>query len=100
MRTTPMTMERELAAKIESRTARVAVIGQGYVGLPLALEYARAGFSAVGIDNAPDRIAALNLGQSPTPDVSGGELGELLAGGRYRATGDFAALDTCDVVII
>jgi UDP-N-acetyl-D-glucosamine dehydrogenase len=95
-----MIMERELAAKIETRTARVAVIGQGYVGLPLALEYARAGFTAVGIDNDPDRIAALNLGQSPTPDVGDAELGELLASGRYRATGDFAALDTSDVVII
>ena len=65
-----MTIEQELAGKIESRAARIAVIGQGYVGLPLALEYARAGFTAVGIDNDPDRVAALNLGQSPTPDVS------------------------------
>jgi UDP-N-acetyl-D-glucosamine dehydrogenase len=95
-----MTMERSLADKIESRTARVAVIGQGYVGLPLALEYARAGFPAVGIDNDPDRIAALNLGQSPTPDVTDAELGELLATGRYRATGDFKALAQSDVVII
>ena len=71
-----MTMERELAGKIETRTARVAVIGQGYVGLPLALEYARAGFTALGIDNDPDRIAALNLGQSPTPDVSDEELSD------------------------
>ena len=93
-------MERELAAKIETRTAVVAVIGQGYVGLPLALEYARAGFTALGIDNDPDRIAALNLGQSPTPDVADGELTELLASGRYRATGDFKALAGSDVVII
>src|SRR5262249_43881573 len=93
-------MEGRLAEKIETRTARVAVIGQGYVGLPLALEYARAGFAAIGIDNDPDRIAALNLGQSPTPDVDDTELGELLASGRYRATGDFAVLEACDVVII
>jgi len=95
-----MTMEPTLAAKIENRTACIAVIGQGYVGLPLALEYARAGFTAVGIDNDPDRIAALNLGQSPTPDVPDEELASLLASGRYRATGDFAALDASDVVII
>jgi UDP-N-acetyl-D-glucosamine dehydrogenase len=93
-------LERSLAEKIETRTARIAVIGQGYVGLPLALEYARAGFPAIGIDNDPDRIAALNLGQSPTPDVSDAELGELLATGRYRATGDFKALAQSDVVII
>jgi UDP-N-acetyl-D-glucosamine dehydrogenase len=95
-----MTMEHALAEKIETRTARVAVIGQGYVGLPLALEYARAGFEAVGIDNDPDRIAALNLGQSPTPDVTDGELGALLASGRYRATGDSRALAKSDVVVI
>ena len=93
-------MERALAAKIDTRTAVVAVIGQGYVGLPLALEYARAGFTAIGIDNDPDRIAALNLGQSPTPDVADGELAELLASGRYRATGDFRTLASSDVVII
>lgn len=95
-----MTTERALAAKIETRTARVAVIGQGYVGLPLALEYARAGFTAIGIDNDPDRIAALSLSQSPTPDVDDAELAALLASGRYRPTLDFAALDESDVVII
>ena len=93
-------MERQLAEKIETRTARVAVIGQGYVGLPLALEFARAGFTAVGIDNDPDRIAGLNLGQSPTPDVADAELSELLASGHYRASGDFAVLEDSDVVII
>jgi UDP-N-acetyl-D-glucosamine dehydrogenase len=93
-------MERQLAGKIETRTARVAVIGQGYVGLPLALEYARAGFAAVGIDTDHDRIAALNLGQSPTPDVPDAELREFVASGRYQATADFSVLDDSDVVII
>ena len=93
-------MKEALAGKIETRSARIAVIGQGYVGLPLALEYARAGFQAVGIDTDPDRIAALNLGQSPTPDVGDGELDAMLAAGRYTATRDFAVLDACDVVII
>jgi UDP-N-acetyl-D-glucosamine dehydrogenase len=93
-------METQLAEKIETRTARVAIIGQGYVGLPLALEYARAGFPAVGIDTDRDRIAALNLGQSPTPDVPDGELREFVASGRYTATADFTVLDESDVVII
>jgi UDP-N-acetyl-D-glucosamine dehydrogenase len=78
----------------------VAVIGQGYVGLPLALEYARAGFRAVGVDTDHDRIAALNLGQSPTPDVPDAELREFVASDRYQATADFTVLDTSDVVII
>jgi UDP-N-acetyl-D-glucosamine dehydrogenase len=93
-------IEQQLAHKIETRTARVAVIGQGYVGLPLALEYARAGFTAIGVDTDRDRIAALNLGQSPTPDVAGTELAELLASGRYRATADSAVLAESDVIII
>jgi UDP-N-acetyl-D-glucosamine dehydrogenase len=93
-------LETQLAEKIETRTARVAVIGQGYVGLPLALEYARAGFPTVGIDTDRDRIAALNLGQSPTPDVSDAELVESVTSGRYQATADFARLEDSDVVII
>ena len=93
-------MEKQLAHKIETRTARVAVIGQGYVGLPLALEYARAGFTALGIDTDRDRIAALNLGQSPTPDVADAELAELIASGRYAATADSEVLADSDVVII
>ena len=95
-----MPIETELARSIETRTARVAVIGQGYVGLPLALELARAGFAVVGIDTDRDRIAALSLGQSPTPDVADVELAGQLATGRYRPTGDFAALDASDVVLI
>jgi UDP-N-acetyl-D-glucosamine dehydrogenase len=95
-----MSTERRLARTIASRTARVAVIGQGYVGLPLALEFARAGFHVVGIDTDRDRIAALSLGQSPTPDVADAELAERLASGRYRPTADFAVLDASDVVLI
>ena len=93
-------MEEQVRTNIERRTACVAVIGQGYVGLPLALAFARAGFTAVGIDNDSDRVAALNLGQSPTPDVADRELRELLDSGRYQATADFAVLDASDVVII
>jgi UDP-N-acetyl-D-glucosamine dehydrogenase len=78
----------------------VTVIGQGYVGLPLAAEFAEAGFSVTGLDNDQDRVAALNLGQSYIPDVPSGRLRQLMAAGRYAATADPAVLGQCDVIII
>ena len=59
-----------LLKKIESRTARTGVVGLGYVGLPLAVEFARAGFHATGIDLDERKIQAINEGQSYIPDVS------------------------------
>src|SRR5215510_6383645 len=89
-----------LVDAIGAHTARVAVIGQGYVGLPLAVELGRAGFSVIGIDADPDRVAAITIGQSPTPDIAAEDLQEVLAQGRYRVTTQVAALEDRDVVII
>jgi UDP-N-acetyl-D-glucosamine dehydrogenase len=89
-----------LADAIHDHTARVAVIGQGYVGLPLAVELGRAGYSVVGIDADPDRVAAITIGQSPTPDIARETLQALLEHRRYRVTTDVAALEDRDVVII
>lgn len=89
-----------LVARIESREAQIAVIGQGYVGLPLAVEFATAGFSVVGLDTSADRVATLNDGISCTPDVEGERLVALRRDGRYHATSDFAVLERSDVVII
>src|SRR2546425_9000684 len=61
--------ESRLADRIRNGSARVTVIGQGYVGLPLAVEFARAGFNTTGLDTDLDRVIALNAGQSYTPDV-------------------------------
>src|SRR5207247_957815 len=60
--------ESRLADRIRNGSARVTVIGQGYVGLPLAVEFARAGFNTTGLDTDLDRVIALNAGQSYTPD--------------------------------
>ena len=90
----------DIAAKIQDHRAHIAVIGQGYVGLPLALEFARAGFTVAGLDTDPDRIAALNLGQPHTPDVAAADLTAAMRDGRYTATTDLALLSRCDVVII
>ncbi len=54
----------ELRDRIEKRTARLAVIGLGYVGLPMAIEFAKAGFPVVGIDNDPKRVAQLQEGKT------------------------------------
>ncbi len=89
-----------LTASIGDRSARIAVIGQGYVGLPLAVEFARAGFSVVGIDTDLDRVGALQAGQSYTPDLENDDLIALIRQGRYEATADFSVLERTDVVII
>ena len=95
-----LTPEGALSARLRNRSARVSVIGQGYVGLPLAVELALAGFHVTGLDTDPDRIAALNAGHPHTPDVESRELAELVQGGRYAATADQAVLADSDVVII
>jgi UDP-N-acetyl-D-glucosamine dehydrogenase len=79
-----------LETKIRERTARVGVIGLGYVGLPLAVEFARAGFVVTGIDVQQDKVARINAGDSYVPDVPSAELAPLVAAGRLRATTDFS----------
>jgi UDP-N-acetyl-D-glucosamine dehydrogenase len=92
--------ETGLAEKIGARAARVTVIGQGYVGLPLAIAFARAGFRVTGLDTDLDRVTALNAGRSYSPDVMSSDLGALLHQGHYEASTDFSVLECSDVVII
>ena len=89
-----------LADRIPSRDASLAIIGQGYVGLPLAVAFAGAGFSVTGIDTDLDRVGALQAGQSYTPDLASDDLVALIRQGRYEATSDFSILERIDVVII
>ena len=90
----------ELLVKIDKRTAKVGVIGQGYVGLPLAMAIAEAGFEVVGFDVSVDKVAQLNEGSSYIGDVSDAELQRHRDAGRFSATADFAALATLDVISI
>jgi UDP-N-acetyl-D-glucosamine dehydrogenase len=89
-----------LIERIRNHQAHVSVIGQGYVGLPLAVEFARAGFTVTGVDVNLDRIGALNAGCSSTPDVASEDLSALVHAGRYGATSDFSVLERSDVVVI
>ena len=92
--------ESRLAERIRNGSAHLTVIGQGYVGLPLAVEFARAGFSTTGLDTDLDRVTALNAGRSYTPDVDSGVLRAVIEAGSYEATADAAVLERSDVIII
>jgi UDP-N-acetyl-D-glucosamine dehydrogenase len=86
-------------AKIADRTARVVVVGQGYVGLPVAMRAVEVGFQVVGYDASTHRVAALAAGQSYVGDVSDAELGAALARG-YLPTSDPSHIDGFDVAVI
>jgi len=91
-----------LKEKIRSRTARVGVVGLGYVGLPLAVEFAKAGFSVTGIDLSDDKTRRVNAGDSYVGDISTATLASLVEAGKLRATTDFSAvleLDTINICV-
>jgi UDP-N-acetyl-D-glucosamine dehydrogenase len=93
-------MEMALAERIRNRAARLAVIGQGYVGLPLAVEFARAGFTVSGLDTDFERVAALNAGHCHSPDVPPADLLSVLREGRYEASLDFSVVERSEAIII
>ena len=99
-RLSPHSPAGELAAKIERRRARVAVIGLGYVGLPLAVEFGKAGFEVAGIDIDAARVAALKKGRSHVQDVATADVKALVGSGRLRPTTDFGVLRRADTVNI
>jgi UDP-N-acetyl-D-glucosamine dehydrogenase len=89
-----------LADKIRSKGAHVGVVGLGYVGLPLAVEYALAGFRVTGIDLSLAKTARVNAGDSYVGDVPSSVLAPLVESGRLRATTDFSAILEFDTVNI
>ncbi|MDE0884378.1 MAG: nucleotide sugar dehydrogenase [Myxococcota bacterium] len=89
---------RELGAKIDDRTARIGVIGLGYVGLPLAVELAAAGFEVVGFDIDSEKVQAIEAGNSYIGDVSSEELRSAREANRLRATTDFDELHDVQIV--
>ncbi|RWM25043.1 nucleotide sugar dehydrogenase [Mesorhizobium sp.] len=89
-----------LLNRISTRAAQVGVIGLGYVGLPLAVAIARAGFPVSGFDIEAQKVESLNNGHSYIEAVTSAALAGQVASGRFRATADFAELADCDVIII
>ncbi len=93
-------MMQQLIAKLQGKEARLGVLGLGYVGLPLAVSFAKAGFHVVGFDLAADKVAAVNEGRSYIIDITSSELKEVVDAGRLRATTDFSELAGVDTVNI
>lgn len=91
-----------LADKIRSRSARVGIVGLGYVGLPLAVEFAKAGFTVTGIDVSEEKVRRVNAGDSYIGDIASSTLAPLVESGKLRATADFSAvleLDTINICV-
>jgi UDP-N-acetyl-D-glucosamine dehydrogenase len=89
-----------LEEKIRSRRARVGIVGLGYVGLPLAVEFAKAGFPVTGIDVNTQKVDRVNAGDSYVGDISSDALSALVKDGKLRATTDFGVVGELDTVNI
>ena len=94
------TSAEDLKGRLASRQAAVATLGLGYVGLPLSVEFASAGFSVTGFDLSAEKVDGVNRGESHIKDVPSSRVGELVAGGRLRASRDFDGLAEADALII
>jgi UDP-N-acetyl-D-glucosamine dehydrogenase len=89
-----------LKEKIRSRQARVGIVGLGYVGLPLAVEFAKAGFSVTGIDLSEEKTRRVNAGDSYVGDIPTATLSELVKAGKIAATSDFSLVGELDTINI
>ncbi len=91
---------KKLSLLLEDRSARVGIIGLGYVGLPLAMAVARSGLPTVGFDVDAEKASQLNAGKSYIGAVADSELAKHLGNKKFEATCDFDALGSCDVIVI
>lgn len=95
-----MSIKEELLTKIKNRTAIVGVVGLGYVGLPLAVEKANAGFKTIGFDIQEEKVALVNNGHNYIGDVVDSELETLVKNGTLSATADYSFIKDLDFVAI
>ncbi len=93
-------MKNELIKRIDERSIVVGVIGLGYVGLPLAVEKAKAGFKTIGFDVQQKKVDAVNRGENYIGDVAGADLTALVESGMLRATSDFSFVREADFIAI
>jgi len=90
----------QLIEKLRNKTARVAVLGMGYVGLPFATVFSEAGFEVTGIDPIPEKMETLNSGESYIMDVSTEQVARLVKAGKLKGTTDYSVLKDIDAVAI
>lgn len=95
-----MSMKSELLGKIEDRSLRIGVVGLGYVGLPLAVEKAKAGFKTIGFDVQSSKVDLVNAGHNYIGDVVDEDLASLVDNGMLKATNDFSKICETDFVAI
>jgi UDP-N-acetyl-D-glucosamine dehydrogenase len=98
--TTSVSTFQALKSKIESKTARVGIVGLGYVGLPLAVEFAKAGFHVTGIDLQQARVDRLMKGESYIQDVPNSDVANYVKAGKFNATTDFSVVRDLDTINI
>jgi len=92
--------QKALVKKLENRIARVGIVGIGYVGLPLAVVFAEAGFSVIGVDPSVEKVAAINRGESYILDVDSERVEALVTVGKLSASSDYSVLEDVDAVSI
>ncbi len=95
-----MTVKENLIKKLKDKSAKVAILGLGYVGLPLAVVFGEAGFHVTGVDPDKRKIDLLAKGKSYIPDVKTEAVEKLVKGGKFSATTDFSVLKDMDAVSI
>lgn len=93
-------MKQELLNKINNKTLVVGVVGLGYVGLPLAVEKAKAGFKTIGFDVQAKKVNMVNLGENYIGDVIDEDLAEIVKSGMLKATSDFSFVEDVDFIAI
>lgn len=93
-------LKEQLLEKINNKTAKVGVVGLGYVGLPLAVEKANAGYETIGFDVQEKKVESVNAGQNYIGDVVDEELKKLVKDGTLRATADFSFVKDVDTICI
>lgn len=95
-----MDRKQQLLDKIAGRQALIGIVGLGYVGLPLAVAFAKEGFSVVGVDVDAGKVASLSRGESYVEDIPSAELGPLVKDGSIRVSTDYAQLAAADAISI
>jgi UDP-N-acetyl-D-glucosamine dehydrogenase len=93
-------VKEQLEGLIKDKSAVVGVIGLGYVGLPLIVEFALKGFKGIGFEVDENKVKEINAGRSYIPDVPTENVEKTVKAGKLSATTDFRCLSECDVIIV